>query len=402
MSFSNLLEAFEPLHARKLENPESLDEDEQRTWRALRRQIDEALFHFAPGPGAERREHLRAPVALSARYWTADELKDRYIPVLGEGGLFISTVEPLAVGTELDLEIDLAEKHFSFWVRGEVVWSNGGADAARPGMGIKFIDLDYDQKVILYNLVADSVREHLLERRQYTRLDSRLHARFCEDGGEYSLHTADLSVGGMFIASDHLVEPGERFRVLLEVPGRDEPVRVSAEVIRNVDTASPGQPAGFGLDFRMIDEDGKKALLDHMVERATGSGRPAKPNGEQRARPRIKRRIKMMVRHQNGWGTTYCRDISSAGVFIRTHEPPPAGSEVEVDIEHPGSRRHLKLRGKVVRLVQPDPARPHQVPGAGVRFYPPGAGKQRLLEEFLKEFILLEGTGPDSQPPPSA
>lgn len=401
MTFSNLLEAFEPLHARRRENPESLDEDEERTWRALRRQIDEALFQRVLENGAERREHLRVPVALTARYWTADELKDRYIPVLGEGGLFVSTVEPLPRGAEIDLEIVLAEKNFSFRVRGEVVWSNREEKRGTPGMGIQFTGLDYEQKEILYHLVSDSVREQLLERRQYTRLDSHLPARFVEAGGEYTLSTADLSVGGMFIASDHLIEEGERFRVVLEVPGHHEPVRLAAGVIRNVDRASPGQPAGFGLAFRMIDEQGKQALLDYMLERVAGNDTPAQAGNGERAYPRVKRRIKMLVRHGGGWFYTYCRDISSGGVFIRTHEPPPAGTGVELDIEHPGTGQHLKLQGEVVRRVHPEPGFPHQVAGAGIRFRPAGAERTRALEEFLKEFILMEGsTHPGSEPIP--
>ena len=44
MTFSNLLEVFEPLQAKRRENPNGLNQQEESTWRELRQQIEEALL----------------------------------------------------------------------------------------------------------------------------------------------------------------------------------------------------------------------------------------------------------------------------------------------------------------------------------------------------------------------
>ena len=71
----------------------------------MRCEIESELFSVEQEPGSDRRKFIRVPVTLEVRYWSRNELKDRYIPVLGEGGLFVATVDPLAVGTQLDLEL---------------------------------------------------------------------------------------------------------------------------------------------------------------------------------------------------------------------------------------------------------------------------------------------------------
>ncbi|MBW1872010.1 MAG: hypothetical protein JRJ19_08105, partial [Deltaproteobacteria bacterium] len=126
MTYNSLLEAFNSLNLRKHEDPQSLSANERQDWKTLRNEIEHVLFQQSPDLEADRREFIRAPSTLSARYWTSNEFKDRYIPVMGEGGLFISTINPLPVGEKIDIEIVLAKKRFAFVVKGEVVWINQG------------------------------------------------------------------------------------------------------------------------------------------------------------------------------------------------------------------------------------------------------------------------------------
>ena len=391
MTYNSLLEAFDSLNIRKHEDPQSLSGDERQDWKTLRNQIEHILFQQSPEPEADRREFIRVPSTFSARYWTSHELKDRYIPVMGEGGLFISTISPLPVGEKIDIEIVLAEKRFSFNVTGEVVWINTGKRLEKQGMGIKFIDLSYDQKATIYNLVNDCVRGRLLERRQYSRLDSQLAVQFLSQEGSFELPTADLSADGMFVASEVLLDEGERLKATLQVPGTSDPVRIVAKVIRSEETPAPGLPVGIGLHFLMIDEKGKQAILDYMVKKVANPQDKSKSVDEHRFHPRIKRRIKVKYTSADQAGTSYCRDISRNGVFIQTHEPPVIDSNLAVTIEHPTTRQLLPLSGKIVRVVHPDPSRPHVMPGAGVIFSKISETKEKILTEFLKEFVLLEG-----------
>jgi uncharacterized protein (TIGR02266 family) len=390
MSYSSLLEAFEALNSRKLDDPHGLTVDEQLQWKDLRRRIEEVLFQQKAQPGADRREHLRVPVSLSVRYWTSSEFKDRYIPVLGEGGIFIPTGDPLPVGETFDLEIELASEDTSLELRGQVAWVNR-RDGEQRGMGVKFVELSYIQKSFLYDLVSDMVRARMLERRQTTRADTRLPVEFSHAEGSYELITSDLSASGLFVVTDHLHSDGDQVKLRIELPGYSDPVGTIARVVRVVEESQPGLPAGVGLEFVSVDEQGRDAVLDHLISQVDQT-QGAVPGRDLRRHTRIKRRIPVTFAGADCQGTSFCRDISAGGVFIQAHEPLPLRSRIMVDIEHPLTAQHLRLAGRVVQRVHPDLGCPHQVPGFGVEFTDLEADTDALLREFLREFLLLEST----------
>jgi len=389
-SYSSLLEAFEALNERKRLDPQSLSEQEQTSWMEMRREIEGVLFQAEPDPATDTRQFLRVPVSLAVRYWTRDELKDRYIHVLGEGGLFVSTVDPLPVGSEIDLEVELAQKGTSFKVKGQVVWVNNGDDTSKRGMGIKFSNLSYEQKRYVYGLVDDTLRQTLLERRRFARVDARLKVKFVFAEGFFELHTEDLSLGGLFIATDHLVPMGEKVRLVLQVPGEQPSVKAVAQVVRVVEESTPGQPAGLGVRFLELTREGLVCIQRFLGAQVSGD---IEPEGLERRRyPRVERLVKLRFNAKDVPRTSYARDISTGGVFIHTHDPLPKGSEVEVTLIHPVSQQKLELTGRVVRVVEADPQRPSQVPGVGVAFEEVSEDKRKTLRVFLRDFALLESS----------
>jgi len=389
MPTTSLLQAFEQLAARKRAGEDLGPEDRER-WRCVRGELEGVLFHGPADPNADRREHLRVPVAMRVRYWSADELRDRYVRVLGEGGLFVATDEPLPVGSPVELEIDLVRRGLRLELKGEVASVQSDGDPTQRGMGVRFVDLTWEQKTVLYDLVDDSLRQSLLERRRYTRLDSRLQARFLWSEGSFILPTADLSPNGLFVATEHLMLPGERAKLLLLVPGRENPVRAVSEVIRVVEAPLPGLPTGLGLRFVMIDPAGRRAILDYMVDRVLNRFGPVDPRAEARAQPRLKRRIPVRYTIAEQEGRTYTRDLSGNGIFLQSYEPPAVGTEVQLVLQHPDNGQRLPLDGRVVRVVSHDPHQPHRVPGAGVRYAVLSPEQRERLSEFMREFILLE------------
>ena len=97
------------------------------------------------------------------RYWTQirQKVTERYISVLGEGGLFVNTRDLLPVGYSLLLDFVLEQRMSQFEVfKGEVVRVNKCVDQTERGMGIKFIDMTYENKRIVYSLVDDILHQH--------------------------------------------------------------------------------------------------------------------------------------------------------------------------------------------------------------------------------------------------
>jgi uncharacterized protein (TIGR02266 family) len=161
MDYTDLLEAFLSLDHARCNDPESLTPSEMKRWHQLRVDIENALRKGVPEGVQNTREHLRVPVSMAARCKMEQDLWDRRISELGEGGLFVATDDPLPVGSFVDLEIVVADSGKTLDIKGEVVWTCKEQDAARTGMGIKFVGLTPKQRDAVQQLVYDRLQEAL-------------------------------------------------------------------------------------------------------------------------------------------------------------------------------------------------------------------------------------------------
>jgi uncharacterized protein (TIGR02266 family) len=387
---ATLLEAFDGLNERKRKDPDGLTKLEKARWRMMRCQIEEALFQQTRDPAKDTREFLRVPISMKVRYELHSRAEERYLTVLGEGGLFIVSTDPAPKGTILTIEglpIGVGE---AFRVKGEVVWSNAKGPESGHGMGIKFIDLSQEQKQLIFTLVDDTVRQGLLERRRYARIDTRLEANLEHGLRNLKLQTHDLSLGGIFVACDLPVEIGTVLRFELRVPGGLPAVKGTSKAVHLAEKISQGQRKGVGVSFEQLGVENKGIIRNYMVKRVTGEIRHAAD--EPRKHARLMRRIKLRFQAETGFGTTDARDISGGGVFMQSRQPPPLGSVVELGLIDPATLKTLELSGKVVRVIQANPKFPYSVPGVGLTFEGIGHLKQEQLDEFLRNLVNLETT----------
>ncbi len=386
----SLLEAFDGLNERKRQDPDSLSKLEKARWRMMRCQIEEALFQQTRDPAKDTREFLRVPLSMKVHCEYNGKTSERYLTVLGEGGLFVSTTEPAPKGTILMLEGLPVGGGEPFRVKGEVVWSNVKGPEEQHGMGVKFIDLSQDQKERIYTLVDDTVRQGLLERRRYARIDTRLDLNLEHGLRTIKLQTHDLSLGGLFAACDLPVQVGSKLRFELRVPGGLPAVKGIARAVHLAEKISQGQRKGVGVAFMELGLENKGIIRNYMAKRVTGEIRHAAD--EPRRHARLMRRIKLRFQAVNGFGTTDARDISGGGVFMQSRQPPPLGSRVELGLIDPATLKTLDLAGKVVRVLQADPQSPHSVPGVGLAFEEVSQIKQEQLDEFLRNLVNHETT----------
>jgi uncharacterized protein (TIGR02266 family) len=61
--------------------------------------------------------------------------------------------------------------------------------------------------------------------------------------------TGNISLGGLFIETDHTYPLQTRLQIRFRIPTQPEPIDVSGEV-RWVEHGGPGQPAGIGVRFQ--------------------------------------------------------------------------------------------------------------------------------------------------------
>jgi uncharacterized protein (TIGR02266 family) len=104
-----------------------------------------------------RREGERVSGKISISFKKAGDLFKSYITNFGEGGLFIHTEKNLPVGSLLDLEFSLPDSNQAIKTKGIVVWTRPQEMSTKkmpPGMGVKFIDMDPNDKKLIKDYLA--------------------------------------------------------------------------------------------------------------------------------------------------------------------------------------------------------------------------------------------------------
>ncbi len=96
------------------------------------------------GSASDRRAADRVDVVWSVDCETEDTFLYASITNISELGIFVSTREPLSVGTRLTLRFAPPGAREPFVLAGVVQWVNAVkvlAENLNPGMGIRFVDL---------------------------------------------------------------------------------------------------------------------------------------------------------------------------------------------------------------------------------------------------------------------
>ncbi|MEN8181813.1 MAG: PilZ domain-containing protein [Myxococcota bacterium] len=101
------------------------------------------------------------------------------------------------------------------------------------------------------------------ERRRAPRVRARLEASYEDPERQVFLRVRDLSELGMFLVTEDLPELGIRARVLLELPGHSELLRLGGVVARQQDAP----PRGFAIEFEATSASPRAyAALGRFVE----------------------------------------------------------------------------------------------------------------------------------------
>ncbi len=107
--------------------------------------------------GRERRRHRRYDVKLQVDASSEDTFLFSYISNISEVGIFLSSHEPMPIGTRLKLRFGGVDQDDDiFELEGEVVWVNPFREAGEnlnPGMGVRFVDLDDELRERIVRLV---------------------------------------------------------------------------------------------------------------------------------------------------------------------------------------------------------------------------------------------------------
>jgi uncharacterized protein (TIGR02266 family) len=112
----------------------------------------------SPSPQPIKRNYPRAQLAIRVQYGGPNgRLKEGFTSILGGGGLFVETVHPLPVGSQLVLELVLSTQPEPIRIMGKVVWVRPefGPKGVAPGMGIQFDQILEKDRQNIISLVTN-------------------------------------------------------------------------------------------------------------------------------------------------------------------------------------------------------------------------------------------------------
>ena len=117
----------------------------------------------------ERRREARAPIELKVEYKRLNTFFYDYTKNISKGGTFIKTDKPLGIGTVFLFKLIIPAQAEPLALRGEVRWIVKEGEPLppqappghEPGMGIKFIYDDADQRKDLEAIVSKMMVDSL-------------------------------------------------------------------------------------------------------------------------------------------------------------------------------------------------------------------------------------------------
>ena len=110
------------------------------------------------------RQGKRTPVTLKIKFKseTIEQFIERYAVDVSQGGIFIRTKEPLAVGTQMRFEFQLRDASPLIGGEGTVVWTrenDPSRPAIAPGMGVRFDRLAEGSQSVLERILAEKAKQ---------------------------------------------------------------------------------------------------------------------------------------------------------------------------------------------------------------------------------------------------
>jgi uncharacterized protein (TIGR02266 family) len=161
----------------------------------------------------------------------------------------------------------------------------------------------------------------------------------------------------------------------LYLPNAALPEVAIARVARSR-AGSPGE-SGFWADFLVVDPQARMRISHLLAEQDQNEG-------QHRAYQRIPVRLSVRFRTESEFVQEHALNLSRGGIFIRSDDPPPIDSAVEVELQLPDASPPVTTAGIVVHRQLPGGAKPA---GAGVQFVDGNDTFRERIDEYMDSLL---------------
>ena len=199
--------------------------------------------------------------------------------------------------------------------------------------------------------------------------------RYVSEGVAVQTTSRELSPLGIAVRSLAPPHVGARVSMALYLPNAPVP----EVAIGRVSAARSGAPAdsGFWADFIVVDPQARmrisNLLSDHELRKK-----------QNRACERIPVRLGVRFRTANEFVQEHALNLSRGGVFIRSEDPPPLDTVVEVELQLPDSGVPVTSSGIVVHRQEPDGSKE---PGVGVQFVDASDSFRERIDRYMDSLL---------------
>lgn len=107
-----------------------------------------------------------------------------------------------------------------------------------------------------------------LQRRKTVRLEAEIELDLHSDHNFFTGFSANISEGGLFVATYQPQKVGDRLAVRFKLPGIDEPIEAKVEVkwVRDLHAGEDAAP-GFGATFVELSDHGRELVERYLAHR---------------------------------------------------------------------------------------------------------------------------------------
>jgi Tfp pilus assembly protein PilZ len=156
--------------------------------------------------------------------------------------VFVPTDEPLEQGATLRIDLDVGG--WCVALRGTVV----GTREEPPGMVVALGATEREK----INYLNGFLRGGLLNLREKRRLPIKLQVTYGAIEGPATTVTKDINEEGLFLLTDRPLPETSQVHMLVNVPGRDQPLSLVGKVSHTI-LADDEEPPGMGIVFDLDD-----------------------------------------------------------------------------------------------------------------------------------------------------
>lgn len=97
--------------------------------------------------------------------------------------------------------------------------------------------------------------------------------------------------------------------------------------------------------------------------------------------------LRVEYKRLNTFFADYTKNLSKGGMFVRSPDPLPAGSELTFTVAAPGLKTPLSLRGRVMWVIAKERATEQTPAGMGVRFLWEDDAQRRTVDELVERMM---------------